>query len=246
MRALGKKGLPEAFSLGPTRFHLEREIKHDFFAATGFYLDDCGRRVVLKMSRTEEFAGLPLEWVGRWLCRRETRFYEALSDLPSVPSVLGRVGTTGFVHEFVPGRPLSRNRPVPDGFFAELSHLLDELHRRNIAYVDTNKPENILLGDDGKPHLIDFQISWDLRDFGDWWLTRAILRRLQGEDRYHTLKHKSRLRPDELTPEEKERVGRTSPWIRLHRLITRPYFKFRRRTFARLRGAGRLAEEGSN
>src|SRR6185295_15141631 len=98
---------------------------------------------------------------------------------------------------------LSKQHPVPDGFFAQLQALILELHRRGIAYVDTNKPENILLGDDGRPHLIDFQISWDLHDFGNWWLNRWWLHRLQREDFYHILKHKLRLRPDEMTPEER-------------------------------------------
>ena len=124
---------------------------------------------------------------------------------------------TGFVHGFVEGKPLSKDRPVPDGFFRQLVELLDELHRRNIAYVDTNKPENILLGDDGRPHLIDFQISYDMHEIGNWWLNRMILRQLQREDGYHILKHKKKLRPDEMTPEEISASERKSWPIRLHR-----------------------------
>ncbi len=150
---------------------------------------------VLKIGRVADFAGMPLEWLGKWICGREMRFYRKLADVPNVPKVLGMVGPTGFVHEYVQGRPLSKDRPVPDGFFTQLQALLDELHRRGIAYVDTNKPENILLGDDGKPHLIDFQISYDLHEFGNWFVNRAILRHMQREDFYHILKHKRRLRP---------------------------------------------------
>src|SRR5690349_10658437 len=110
MRALGKSDLPARLELPCGVFALVQTVKHDFFAATGFYEDAGGRRVVLKISRTVDFAGIPLEWAGRYLCRREMRFYAALSDLPNVPAVLGTVGRTGFVHEFVPGRPLSKDR----------------------------------------------------------------------------------------------------------------------------------------
>ncbi len=226
-------------------WRLVHAVKHDFFAATGFYEDDAGTRAVLKMSRTQEFAGFPLLFVGKFLCRREVRFYNKLSDLPNVPKVLGTVGQTGFVHEFVPGRPLQKDKPVPDGFFRQLTELLEQLHARKIAYVDTNKPENILLGDDGRPHLIDFQISWDLAELGDWWLNRWWLRRLQHEDFYHFLKHKKRLRPDELTDDERAQAERRSALIRLHRFVFKPYFLFRRRTFKRLRETGRLLPEGS-
>ena len=245
MRALGRAGLPREFVVGGTTYRLLRTVKHDFFAATAFYADGAGRRVVLKISRTTDFAGVPLAWLGRWLCRREVRFYNRLADLPNVPKVLGTVGPTGFVHEYVAGRPLEKDRPVPDGFFAELQGLLEELHRRGLAYVDTNKPQNILLGDDGRPHLIDFQISWDLRELGDRAVNRWWLRRLQNEDLYHVLKHKRRMRPDEMTADEMERATRKSALIRFHRFVTRPYFLLRRRTFKRLRDTGRLLPEGS-
>lgn len=245
MRALGKRDLPTTIVVGGETYRHEKTIKHDFWAVTGFYLSETGVRVVLKMSRTEDYAGLPLIWVGKWLCRREMRFYSKLSDLPNVPPLLGTVGETGFVHAYAQGKPLSKERPVPDGFFQQLRELIDELHRRDIAYVDANKPENILLGDDGKPHLIDFQISYDLDDLGDWWLNRRILQLLQSEDEYHIRKHQRRLRPDQMTIEQLRASHRVSGPIKLHRLITKPYFLLRRRTFKRLRDAGRLLPEGS-
>lgn len=245
MRALGRSPLPGSIELDGVRHRLVRTVKHDFFAATGFYQNPRGGRVVLKISRTQDFAGFPLRWIGRWLCQREQRFYRKLQDLPNVPRLLGMVGETGFVHEYVPGRPLSNDMPVPDGFFEELQDLLEELHRRNLAYIDTNKPENILVGEDGRPHLIDFQISWDLEELGDTRLNRLWLGHLQNSDRYHILKHKRRLRPDEMTAAEDRRVERKSVLVRLHRLITRPYFRFRRTMFQRLRETGRLLPEGS-
>src|SRR5439155_12745132 len=154
-------------------------------------------------------------------------------------------GATGFLHEFVPGQPLSKERPVPDRFFEKLLELMAELHRRDIAYVDANKPENILLGEDGLPHLIDFQISWDLHELGDNFINRWWLGRLQQSDVYHVLKHKKRLRPDQATPEEIAAVKNRGALIRLHRFITKPYFKIRRSLFQRLKDSGRLLPEGS-
>jgi hypothetical protein len=249
LRALGRRELPQQFTLNSIPYHLTRPIKHDFFAATAFYAtDDVStphREVVLKAGRTEPFAGVPLKWLGRWLCWREMRFYTRAADIKNVPALLGTVGETGFVHAFVPGRPLSKDRPVPDHFFDRLRELIAELHRRDIAYVDANKPENILLGDDELPHLIDFQISWDLFELGNNFLNRWWLRRLQRADIYHVLKHKKRLRPDETTEDERRVVERRSTLIRVHRFITKPYFKLRRRTFKRLRDTGQLFPEGS-
>ena len=236
MRALGCNPLPDFFQLDEVTYYLVQSVKHDFAAATGFYENNAGQRVVLKIGRTASLLGLPMRWLGRFLCRRETRFYGKLQDLPNIPRVIGTVGDTGFVHDYVYGRPLAAGKTVPDGFFDQCQALLAELHRRGIAYVDANKPENILLGDDGRPHLIDFQISWD---------SRFMLKRMQREDLYHILKHKKRLRRDELTPDEIHRLSHKSFLIRLHRIVSKPYFMIRRRLFKHLRSTGRLMPEGS-
>jgi hypothetical protein len=245
LRALGENDLPETINVSHQTFHRTAEIKHDFFAATGFYQADDGTRAVLKMSRNADFCGVPLVWLGRWLCQREMRFYRNLADLPNVPPLLGTVGQTGFVHAYVEGTPLSKDRPIPDDFFEQLWRLIGELHRRNIAYVDTNKPQNILHGIDDRPHLIDFQISYDLVDLGNTFLNRWLLRKLQHEDFYHLLKHKKSLRRDLMTEADLEASERRSLLIRIHRAIATPIRKLRRRTLKRWRDSGRLMPEGS-
>ena len=88
-----------------------------------------------------------------------------LADLPNVPALCGPIRVGGklldnaVAHVYVPGRPLARYDRVPDDFFPRLGRLLAEMHRRKMAYVDLHKRENILVGDDGQPYLIDFQIS---------------------------------------------------------------------------------------
>jgi len=184
-----------------------------------------------------------MSWSGRYLGGREVRFYRKLANVRNVPRLLGTIGRYGFVHEYVPGKPLSKGVNVPIGFFDKLQKLLAQLHERGIAYVDTNKSPNILVGDDGEPYLIDFQISWDLFELGDNALNRWWLGRLQRADRYHFLKHKRRFCSDEMTQEELEVVTCPSALIRIHRLLTKPYFLLRRSTFRRLRHAGHVIPE---
>jgi predicted Ser/Thr protein kinase len=245
MRALGKKDLPRQIRVHTAIFTLEQTVKHDFFAATGFYRDELGQKAVAKFGRTAPFFGFPLGWIGRWLVRRELRFYRRLAGVANVPAMIGKLEKIGFVHEYVAGRHLKRDEPVPETFFADLAALLHELHHRQIAYVDMNKPENILLGDDGKPHLIDFQISWDLKGLGNNFINRWFLQRLQKADIYHLLKHKKRMRPEQMTEQERKIVENRGFWIHAHRIVTRPYFFVRRRMFRWLRGKGWVMEEGS-
>ncbi len=232
---------------GGRPYQLVETFKHDFFAATGRYRGPDGD-AVLKIGRTAELFGLPMTWAGRLLARREMRLYRAAEGLAGVPRFIGPCGPTGFMHAYAPGHPLWRREYVGDAFFDELASLLRGLHARHIAYVDLNKRENILVGDDGRAHLIDFQISLLLPPVGWRRLgpVRWLLRRFQQADSYHCLKHKRRSRPDLLTAEDVRIVSRLSVWIRLHRLVARPLTHLRRRLLRRLAAGADASVAGSS
>lgn len=227
--------MPRTVVCDGRRYDHVQTYKHDFFAATGLYRGP-DTFAVLKLGRFNDFATIPMAWIGAFLACREMRLYRLAQDLPGVPRLIGPVGKTGFLHEFVPGHPLGRNERVSDTFFDELLETLKTLRRRHIAYVDLNKRQNILMGDDGRPHLIDFQISLHLPPTG--WRriapVRWFLRRFQDADRYHCLKHKRRLRPDLLTDAERAEVEQLSVWLKIHRSVTRPLTNLRRRILRRL------------
>lgn len=246
MRALGREDLPARLTVSGRTLRLLETAKHDFWAATGFYEDDAGGRAVLKVYRSTRFGGAPLRWLGRWQCAREVAFYRHLSGLACVPALLDRVGDTAYLRAFVVGHPLSHERAVPDGFWARLDAAMREVHRRGVAYIDANKPENILVGDDGHPYLIDFQIAWRCGSRADHALGRWWLARLQREDLYHVLKHKRRFARESMTPAELASVRQRSFLIRAHRLINQPYRMVRRPILRWLRRTGRVLSSGSN
>ncbi len=246
--ALPGAALPATVTCDGAVYELVETFKHDFFAATGLYRGPAGL-AVLKVGRINPAFSVPLDWIGRVLAGREVHHYRVAEGLPGVPRLIGRVGPTGLLHAFVPGHPLGRREAVSDTFFDELRGLLDALHARDMAYVDLNKRQNILVGDDGRPYLIDFQISLHVprRGWRGARLAQWVLRRFQDADTYHLLKHKRRLRPDLLTEVERERVERIGFWIRLHRLVARPLTALRRRTKARLTASetGQVAGAGA-
>jgi hypothetical protein len=229
-----------------------RTYKHDFFAATGLYRGPAGK-AILKVGRTAPLLGAPMRWLGRFLADHEFAIYRAVEDLPGVPRCLGRWGETGFVHEFVEGHPLQRYEAVPDRFFPELRVLIETLHARRIAYVDLEKRENILVGDDGRPYLIDFQISlyWPRPGEPRTGLHRLIphelgdflLRRLQDGDRYHLLKHTRRHRPDLLTHEQRVASYRAGFFVQLHRRLSWPFTFVRRTILQKLTGRSRSPKQ---
>ncbi|MBM4069039.1 MAG: hypothetical protein FJ271_08860 [Planctomycetes bacterium] len=224
LRALGKQDPPLEIMIDGACFARAEIYKHDSWAATARY-EGAGRSVVCKFNRVQPIFGVPTSWLGRRLARREALALCRLAGLPGVAPACGPIFSGGrwlenaMGHEFIAAHPLARKERPGDDFFPALLALLREMHRRNLAYVDLHKRENILVGDDGLPYLIDFQVS-----FGLWnermarsGLAQAALRNLIQADLYHLSKHIQHHRPDQawLLGE----TGRRPAWIELHRMF---------------------------
>lgn len=252
-RALGAEEPPAEIEVGGRTYRRVEVFKHDSWAATALY-EGPASRVVCKFNRRQSLLGLPMAWLGRLLARHEARVLALLADLPNVPSpcgpvrVAGRVVPNAVAHEYVPGHPLRRHEAVRDDFFPRLRDLLGEMHRRRVAYVDLHKRENVLVGDDGEPYLIDFQISLALAQrwtgvAGPAW---ALLRLLQQSDEYHLLKHIAKIRPDQTVAVAADPRRKIPWWIRAHRFIAVPFRELRRRLLVAVGvrgGKGRAASE---
>jgi len=252
--------MPTTIEVGGCSYEHVETFKHDFFAATGLYQAvDSDRLVVLKIGRRIGFLGIPLGWTGRFLARHEAEMFGRLADLPGVPALVGRWRDDAIVHDYVPGHALQKHERVDDLFFERLNRMITTMHWRRMAYVDLEKRQNVLIGTDGRPYLIDFQISWPWnlslveRFRTRWfaWPIRWLERRLQQGDSYHLRKLQRRYRPDLMSPEELA-ASYQRPWaVRLFRWLTTPARRLRRFVLAKVDPArgegerGRYDEEAS-
>lgn len=243
-RALGRQDPPRIVRIGNLCYKRQEVFKHDSWAATALYRggeDGAPPCAVCKFHRVAPVCGLPMHWFGVWMAQRERQLLARLADLPVVPRLLPAVtaedGTSlphAIAREYIPGRPLDRDVPLGPDFFTQLRHALAEMHRRGIAYVDLHKRENIIVGWNGQPYLVDFQISWNHRWEGSgpalpvgqswtWRLAERVFSALCQADFYHLEKHIRRVqgsRGPRIPPPE---------WVRWHRAVAVPFRELRRR-----------------
>lgn len=240
-RALGANDPPAEITI---RTGLEQQVyrrqtvfKHDSWAATALYEGPAGL-AVCKFNRQQSILGWPMHGLGRVLAERETDILCRLADLPHVPRWLGSVYHEGrrldhaCARSYIPGHPLGAREKVRADFYERLTATLLAMHQRGMAYVDLHKRENILVGDDGAPYLIDFQISFALpKRLPDAASPlHSCLRLLQEADWYHLGKHRRKAQGDNRRVPWQE-----LPWfIRAHRLIGWPVRELRRRLLVAL------------
>ena len=113
-----------------------------------------GRPVVRRVAAAG-LAGL----VARPLLRREARALARLADLAGVAPLAAPAGRAELLRGFVPGVPLHRAERLPADFFDHLAALVRGLHARGVAHNDLHKEPNVLVAEDGRPALVDFQLA---------------------------------------------------------------------------------------
>jgi len=214
-------------------YRFERILKDDFFSVNVLYRNAMGRRYVLKLSDFRFLFGLLFRPFAAAMSRHEYRIYEMVADLEGVPRLGPRHGPRGYFHEYIEGRTLHeipRGSPLAEDFFDRLRRLIERIHERRIFYLDLNKQGNIIVAQDGRPYLIDYQICMHFPQRRGWygrWSDR-VFRTLIGEDIYHVYKHKRRFQPERLTDEERKLAVRSRLNQRYDRFFGSPYRRVKR------------------
>jgi hypothetical protein len=188
-------------------------------------------------------AGISLAWVGRALAAREAGFLRRFSDIELIPNDLGDVVVenrsmpNAIARTYIDGEPFRTKEQITPMFFEKLQSILAAIHTARVAYVDLHKRENIIVDRDGRPHLIDFQVSVGLSQSwpGNGRVARYCVAKLQEIDIYHLKKHIARCLPETLAQEQRWQFEQPPRLIRMHRKIGVPLRTIRRKLLVWLR-----------
>lgn len=194
-----------------------------------------GRRILVK---DYSACGLGFRLVmGRWLAKREGEALRAGDGIPGVPPFEGFPKPNALAYAFIEGRPIAELAPdeLPAGIWDALERLIKALHERGVAHGDLKTLENILVAEDGSPHLVDFTAAFIRRVSP---LHALIYRHVSQDDLRAIVKAKLLLDPDAVTEEEQEFYEYRSGMERFFRRVRKPF-----RAFFKWLGGGKKGEK---
>ncbi len=150
----------------------------------------------------------PFFWrrLGEAAIRREYEIYERLHGVQGVPRCLGLLDDKHLVLEHVPGdsyrqrQHLLENREL---FFSRLFKTLTDMHAAGVAHGDLKRKDNLLVGPDERPFVIDFGLACTRGESGQR-MNRFLFEWGKQYDYNAWIKHKYHRRVDAILPEDIE------------------------------------------
>lgn len=140
-------------------------------------------------------------WIARRLLARERRALRALAGLDGVPVEHAGGDASTLERTWIEGVSLARAASLPRDFFDRLDELVLAMHARGVCHNDLHKETNVVVGVDGRPWLIDFQLASVHARSG-----RAYAARCR-DDLRHVEKHRRRYTRDGRGPDGVETRG---------------------------------------
>ncbi|MEY3160213.1 MAG: hypothetical protein RIT25_204 [Planctomycetota bacterium] len=174
-----------------------RVLKQDAFGRVEL-LEDGTTRCIRRVACGSRIPGSRI--VARILMARERRALTALCGTDRVPQLVhdpswAAVPSAGgtvpdardvLVRTCMDGTALHECTTLPLDFFDQLEQVVHVLHAHGVAHNDLHKEQNILVGADGLPQLIDFQLA-SIHAKG----SRLLASRVR-DDLRHLAKHRRR------------------------------------------------------
>jgi len=167
-------------------------------------IDEEGKRAVVKDFSANGF--LYRNTAGRFLVWREKKAYERLAGIKGIPVFYRAVDGLAIIMEEIQGKKLKavhRTTGIPEKFYNELNDLLNAIHSAGLAHCDLKRTPNIIVGDDGRPYIVDWSASIFGSEFRFFPLS-LIYKRFIRDDMDAVIKLKLKYNPELVSQEEKD------------------------------------------
>ena len=135
---------------------------------------------------------------------RERRVYERLDGIPGIPRALGALDHNTLILEYIPGPSLrEHNTRLGDrtAFFDAFLMILEAMHAAGVAHGDLKRKDNLLVGPDERPYIVDFGVASVEPGSRALW-SNAMYRWMRQYDYNAWVKLKTRRQLEPLTDED--------------------------------------------
>ncbi len=151
------------------------------------------------------------ETIGTLLTAREMRGLNRIAGIPGVPVDAFRLDRHALAYRYTVGSSLARPGigTLPTEFYAALEQLLRQVHARGIVHLDVRNARNVLVDEQGRPVLLDFQSH-----LATTWLPRRLRELVELFDLSGVYKHWAGSQPDSLGEARAEVLARMNRWRR--------------------------------
>ena len=172
--------------------------------------------------------------VGPILIRREYGALRNLIGVNGIPQLACKLDRYALAMEHIPGKSLEHVKPgvLDSSFYCDLQKIIDDMHSRGVAHCDLRSRGNVMLGDDSKPHVVDFAAcvyrGRGINPFFRWLFKQFVI-----ADENAILRIKQRLSPELLTEDEKQKLIKPLPFERSARFIGENIRKLTRKLLTR-------------
>ncbi len=152
-------------------------------------------------------------FIAPLLIRREFGALAKICGVKGVPQLVCRIDRYAFATHHITGLSLEAADPerIDNSFYDKLRNVVDDIHSKGVAHGDLRSQGNVMIDNDGQPHVIDFAACvYYARGINP--ITRWLFAQFVVADHYAILRVKRRMTPHLLTPEEAKQIESPLPF----------------------------------
>lgn len=142
--------------------------------------------------------------VSEHFIQHEYKIYQRLEDIAGIPKCYGLSDDGSLILEYIDGSSYREKEYIlenRDQFFIDLLALILSIHKAGVSHGDLKRKDNILIGENDQPYLIDFGTAMSLNSKNKF-IKRWLYNFSKQTDLNAWIKHKYSRQYDQITEDD--------------------------------------------
>jgi len=142
--------------------------------------------------------------VSEHFIQHEYKIYQRLEDIAGIPKCYGLSDDGSLILEYIDGSSYREKEYIlenRDQFFIDLLALILSIHKAGVSHGDLKRKDNILVGENDQPYLIDFGTAMSLNSKNKF-IKRWLYNFSKQTDLNAWIKHKYSRQYDKITEDD--------------------------------------------